>query len=243
MIKKYAISNELIIQRHRGGIQFISPTKNSDTSQSIGNLLNLPISFYLLDSTGNTKRINEEGVIACGFDSVYQSVGKSILDVGKKETAEQLIENCKEVITLDSVKIFEEQHLRKDGNQHQFLSIKCPWYDESDKILGICGFSIVLGKHALANSLTMISKLGLLNQSSPSQQTTFHLKNSITDQLSKRELDCLHYTVKGLSAKRIARELNISFRTVEEYITNIRYKLGAQSKAELIEMALETGDR
>lgn len=239
--KNNKIHDESLIERHKGGVMFTLPAKESKTPiiKTVGALLNLPISFYLLDTEGHTSKINEEGAIICGYDSVKQSIGKSILDVGMKETAEQLIENCHEVIVLNSVKIFEEKHIRKDGNQLQFLSIKCPWYDQDEKIIGVCGFSIALGKHALAESLSLITQLGLLNQPAARDQSVFSFKNTLTKQLTKREMDCLHYTVKGFTAKRIARALNISFRTVEEYLTNIRIKLGAASKAQLIEMVLD----
>ena len=57
--------------------------------------------------------------------------------------------------------------------------------------------------------------------------------------LSKREIECLQLTIKGYTAKRIGRELGISNRTVEEYLVNIRIKMGVSSKAELIEMTID----
>lgn len=239
--KIITISHELLMIRYNGGIKFIPPKKPSDISptQTVTSLLNSPFSFYLLDNDGYTNNINEEGANVCGFDSVNQSIGKSILDVGIKAAAEPLIKNCHEVISINSVKIFEETHIRKDGKIYQFLSIKCPWYGEKDKILGVCGFSIALGKHALAESLAKITQLGLLNYPTPLQQSIFDPKKELMQKLTKREIDCLHYAVKGFTAKRIAKALNISFRTVEEYLLNIRCKLGVSSKAQLIELVLD----
>jgi DNA-binding CsgD family transcriptional regulator len=57
--------------------------------------------------------------------------------------------------------------------------------------------------------------------------------------LTKREIECLQLTIKGYTAKRIARQLGISHRTVEEYLVNIRIKTGTSSKAELIEMTID----
>jgi DNA-binding CsgD family transcriptional regulator len=57
-------------------------------------------------------------------------------------------------------------------------------------------------------------------------------------QLTQRELQCLQATVQGFTAKEIAQQLGISYRTVEEYLTNIREKAGASSKAELVRMVL-----
>lgn len=52
--------------------------------------------------------------------------------------------------------------------------------------------------------------------------------------LSNRELQCLSYLSSGKTAKEIARILNISFRTVEAHICNLRLKTSCQTKNELI---------
>jgi DNA-binding CsgD family transcriptional regulator len=52
--------------------------------------------------------------------------------------------------------------------------------------------------------------------------------------LTPREQDCLHYTLQGMTAKDIANELNISRRTVESYLENVKDKWHCQNKAELI---------
>ena len=54
------------------------------------------------------------------------------------------------------------------------------------------------------------------------------------DALTDREREVLHLVVKGLSNKLIAKELNISHRTVEQHRGRIFDKLGVASIAELI---------
>jgi DNA-binding CsgD family transcriptional regulator/predicted SnoaL-like aldol condensation-catalyzing enzyme len=51
--------------------------------------------------------------------------------------------------------------------------------------------------------------------------------------LTKREQETLFYYLRGYSAKEIAREINISHRTVESYIAAIMQKAGVTCKAEL----------
>lgn len=238
---KLDTSDELHIYRFKNGIKLIKPSEMDKTAynsnHAISNVSQLPVSFYLLNSEGETLKINDEGVVVCGFDSAKQSLGKSILDVSEKESASVLINNCHDVMQTSAIKIFEEQHFRKDGLAQQFLSVKSPWYDENNKIVGTCGFSIVLGRHPLANTLTMISKLGLLNtENSVDNLNPAAMSNGV--QLSKREMECLQLTVKGYTAKRIAQQLEISHRTVEEYLTNIKIKMKVSTKAELIELAM-----
>lgn len=53
--------------------------------------------------------------------------------------------------------------------------------------------------------------------------------------LSIRESECLYYFLRGKTAKSIARILEISAKTVEYHINNIKEKMGCYSKEQLIE--------
>ena len=51
---------------------------------------------------------------------------------------------------------------------------------------------------------------------------------------TKKESECLVHLIKGHSAKMIARDLNISYRTVEVHIDNLRKKTGSRNRVELL---------
>lgn len=53
--------------------------------------------------------------------------------------------------------------------------------------------------------------------------------------LSPRELECLELMSHGKTAKEIAQEIQISPRTVESYVTNIKVKTECNYKSELID--------
>jgi two-component system, LuxR family, response regulator FixJ len=57
--------------------------------------------------------------------------------------------------------------------------------------------------------------------------------------LSERERDVLAHVVRGLSSKAIAKELDISYRTVELHRSHIMEKLRVRSAAELIRLMME----
>ena len=57
--------------------------------------------------------------------------------------------------------------------------------------------------------------------------------------LTERERDVLEQVAKGLSSKAIARELDISYRTVELHRGHIMEKLQVRSAAELIRLVIE----
>jgi DNA-binding CsgD family transcriptional regulator len=55
-------------------------------------------------------------------------------------------------------------------------------------------------------------------------------------QFSKRELECFSFLAKGQTAKEIAQHLNISHRTVERYMLNIKAKTGLVLRSDLVKL-------
>lgn len=52
-------------------------------------------------------------------------------------------------------------------------------------------------------------------------------------QLTRRQQECLYYFINGFTAKEIAKELNISYRTVQDYLAIVYQKYGCSTKQEL----------
>lgn len=59
--------------------------------------------------------------------------------------------------------------------------------------------------------------------------------------LTKREAECVAYMLYGSTAKQTAKNLNISYRTVESYINQAKEKLKLSTKEELIEFLYGSG--
>lgn len=59
--------------------------------------------------------------------------------------------------------------------------------------------------------------------------------------LTARELDVLRLTANGLSAKEIAKELQIAPRTVERHIDHIRLKTRTRNRSHLVAFAIHNG--
>ena len=57
--------------------------------------------------------------------------------------------------------------------------------------------------------------------------------------LSARELEIVELVVVGLSNLKIAQELDISKRTVDNHISNILKKTGAANRVELVRWSLQ----
>jgi len=68
----------------------------------------------------------------------------------------------------------------------------------------------------------------------------FHAENNDAS-LTSREHECLFYYLRGKPSKVIAQFLNISPRTVETYIDNIKIKYNCISRSQLIEKCVNSG--
>jgi two-component system response regulator NreC len=59
--------------------------------------------------------------------------------------------------------------------------------------------------------------------------------------LTDREREVLTWLARGMSSKEVARQLDISVRTVETHRANVMHKLGVKSVALLIQLAIREG--
>ena len=72
-------------------------------------------------------------------------------------------------------------------------------------------------------------------------ERTFELSQAKIAKLSGREREVLEYLSEGHSNKMIARELEISPRTVEIHRANMMHKIGANHAAEAVRIRIESG--
>lgn len=56
--------------------------------------------------------------------------------------------------------------------------------------------------------------------------------------LSPRESEVVQFTYEGYTAKQVARFMNISYRTVEKHLANVKEKLDCHTKMQLINKLL-----
>jgi DNA-binding CsgD family transcriptional regulator len=60
-------------------------------------------------------------------------------------------------------------------------------------------------------------------------------------QLTRREVECLHLLAEGEQLKRIAHLLGLTTRTVEHYVGDARRKLGARTTTQAVAIAIAQG--
>lgn len=144
--------------------------------------------------------------------------------------------NDTDVLSSGKIKLVNEKLL----SGTDFLSIKTPLYNES-KVIGLCGITLSFSSSNLSDFTDVLVEVNKLFQN-PSLDKEFDKLNSTflinKPKLTSREQDCLYFYMKGFSSKETAEKLNLSPRTIEYYIDNIKSKLGVGKRSELIKRAL-----
>lgn len=238
-------SNELILQRVGAGIKLIKPNQANDSNSmpTVSSLLKLPLHVYFINTNSVIQNMNEETVKNCGYKSIKYVIGKTVHHLCEKSTADFSIKHDTAVMNENKMKIEEENFIRLDGIDFQALSIKFPWYDNDEKIIGVFGCSFLIGTgmpHSVAESLTLLSEAGLLGSSQNISENSKVLPGlPITNTyFSKQQTKVMRLLIHGKTVKESARILGLSPRTVEHYVENIKIKTKCNSKSELIEKFL-----
>ncbi|KTC86092.1 MULTISPECIES: PAS and helix-turn-helix domain-containing protein [Legionella] len=162
-------------------------------------------SVFIKDEQGRYLWANDFFVHqSAGHKSISEIVNKNDYDFSWQIYADELRINDQLLLEHRQSISVYEKIVRYDGQQVDILTRKCPLFDQHQTLIGLIGFCIELPKPR---------KLNLL---------------------SPREQICLHYLSQGLTYKQIAKELNLSPRTVETYINSAKSKLGIETKAQLI---------
>lgn len=222
----------LQIYRHDRGIKLVRPKKSLAHYRSVKSILKLPFQVYFENTEQVTLQGNEIYADVNGFISLKECLGEKWHKPFKKNTVIPTILNDRKVIEHNKHIIVEEIGFRNDGTEVHTLSVRMPWYNMENKIIGLFGCSISLGKAPLADSLSQLADLGFLNP-------TGNIANMIGSEinnvyLSKRQLECAKLILNGLTAKEIGAVLKLSTRTIEGYINSIKTKLSCYNRSELI---------
>jgi len=195
----------------------------------------MDIDNYISETTGNVYCKDKTGKYLCcnltfakiaGFSSPEKIIGKTDHDLFLPFLEERGI---KEIVNLDQAIMFydiEKTVIEIGINQSKlkakYISKKAPLKNKYDKIIGIVGTSLEITDQISTNILTISS--------------TENLK---IPKLSQRQIECLYYLFRGLTNKQIAKTLNLSPRTIETYVEQLKNKLACNTKSELIAKAFE----
>jgi len=186
--------------------------------------------FYAKDQAGKYLYANEEFAEFADCDSPAQLKNKRDDDLPWCEQASFLHEIDKKVISsLDFFQKIVDIHHPLYGTC-QFLTTKKRLLDNNKKVMGVIGMSV----HLMGQN----NFLGKYHY----QNNRLYLGEEFNQQyLTPQEIRVYKTVLMGYSAKEASVILNISRKTIEYHIEQLRKKTSCHNKGELIRKAHEHG--
>ncbi|MBS0350093.1 MAG: PAS domain-containing protein [Proteobacteria bacterium] len=211
-------------------------------SESILN--KLPGYILILDTTHKIIWANDKIVKSYGLESVDELNGKGYADLryGVCERT-SIIENYEKLIFTLRKKLACLSYLRYSDGWKLTLCEKSPITDGKNEIIGLISYGTDITNYALVDvSRFVFNSVNEFNHTS-SKQFSYLLEDETSNiyLLSERQLECLFFLLRGKSDKNIGKMLNLSPRTVESYIQEIKHKMRCLTRAQIIEKSLNEG--
>lgn len=121
------------------------------------------------------------------------------------------------------------------------FNTKTPLYEDG-KITGTFAYCIDM-TYQLGSLVKLLStkQVPLTINNNLTQSSYILTPPSFDKKLSPRESECMFYLLRGKTSKQIAEILNLSARTVEQYVNSLKNKLSCSTKSDLISKMLDLG--
>lgn len=172
-----------------------------------------------LDDINLSKNFNVEGK----FDKEFPTAPAELWEGFVAHDQQVMRENK----TISGIEI----HYYGKGNTNNpvaHLSEKTPLYDDDRRIIGVVSHSRII------DTPTCLYYMNRLNRKSIQL-------DSPNDNFTKRELEVIFWAQQRLTAKEIAKRLEISHQTVEGHLKMIYKKIGIHSSTQLVEYCKNVG--
>lgn len=206
----------------------------------------IPGYFSILDINSNFMFGNSISLQVSGFQTLDKMQGYSYCDMKCKASEEH-----EEFYRQDRLVIQQQKTLRILGsycyhndNWRIIYGEKFALKNEDNELTSIAQHFYDV-THTNVFNLMLLYEFESLSKTKSNKalgQKSFIIEDNYPElSLSERETECFFYLLRGHSAKAVGTKLNLSVRTIESYLENIKNKLSCSSKTELIEKAYSLG--
>lgn len=189
------------------------------------------ICYSPIASVVSNPRLPDNPLIACnqafidltgyGEDEI---LGRNCRFLAGPGTEPWLTEAIREGVRERKAVLVEILNYKKDGTPFRNAVVVAPIFDDDGQLAYFHGSQVELEEGADTPTLTRRAR------------AAEKIKN-----LSKRQLEVLRMVAGGLRNKQIAYELGLSEKTIKMHRGLAMEKLGAQSSADMIRLAVEAG--
>lgn len=176
-----------------------------------------------------------------GVDHHLDCIGRTDFDMPSPtvECAESFQQQDNLVISTGNRMRVLDIHPYSDGSWRAHLFTKTPWINEQNETIGTIFSGLELKDTAILEVGHWICRAAGLNKN---EQASFNLDiNNQPIKLNTRESEVLFLLLYGKKPQYIAKVLGVSVKTVENYVLRLREKFNANSKSELLDLALDLG--
>lgn len=208
-------------------------------SSSDVNLLHLSVSKHLIhsytkDRNGNYLECNDNLASDTGFSNPEDMLGLCDFDLKFLTTDEKkcLRNNDIHVMKQSNIQTFMEPVTLFDNRKVICVSQKMPAYSKAKKVVGVRGISLIFERIHFQTGMLFYFKNNIANFLS--------LYSNYLYYLTPREIEVLYHLIRGKSLKKIGDLLEISPRTSEQHLENIKLKLNLDSKEDIIEKIIDS---
>jgi DNA-binding CsgD family transcriptional regulator len=188
---------------------------------------------------------NELTATLLGFKTSEECIGKTDYDIKCEavKLADQFREEDK--LVLETKKSYKSIKILKLANDRTviFHSIKKPLYGINNEFMGIYHEGIILPSNCYAKALNYLAKVNPKNPNQIFFNTPIeikHTKEKYLD-LTDSQKECMFIYCHVKTAKSIANILNLSHRTVENHLTNVKNKLNCLNESQLFDKCYTEG--
>lgn len=204
----------------------------------------LPGYLSITDLKGNFVWLNNKAACFMGVNSIEEIIGKKYIDVKWEHDKSAMIkaENDQLLIARNKNMSFLSYHQYVDGWKMALCEKSLVYNDEKEKI-GIINYWSDITDYSLIDiNQFLFNRLKDFKYGEKQPFSLYLNKEKFNNyNLSPRQQECLFYLLRGMSDKEIASKLNLSPRTVESYIHEIKNKMQCRTRVEVIEKSLNEG--
>jgi DNA-binding CsgD family transcriptional regulator len=243
----YDVSNELLVMPYNQGIRLARPDKYNESSHlRLSSLLDIPAAIYFIDTESNAVAANQNTASLNSLASIKDIIGKGSEEFWCKEDAFRHMNHDRSVMQRKSMHVLDESGALIDDTKLQVFTFKLPWFFENT-VIGVLGVTFKIDAGSLGCFTTSLAQLlatGLIGTSNISLPNKLNANAPLPglpisgNYFSKREIEIIQYVVQGKTMRKIATKLYLSTRTIENYFSVIKAKVGAESKSHFIEIMM-----
>lgn len=124
-----------------------------------------------------------------------------------------------------------------------FVSNKRPFFNSDGVIIGVIFCANEILSPTLNEIKALVNREGMIVSDLVHTNIQSYLDEEAEKYvyLTRRESECLFYLARGYSSREIGEMLDLSSRTIESYLNNVKAKLSCTRRSELCSFAIDSG--